>query len=128
MGFPPELFMVMSNVCAKFQNMSQDYNFEIWYIYRRLTSYHTLHWWPAQFYSNRYIYYLIPMLYEIVLGTKVQNIPNFKMILRYILNYRNDSNFAHTFLSTIKSSGAFYHVTTYSSAFPSFSYYDVNQG
>ena len=33
------------------------------------------------------------MLYEIVLGTKVQrygvNIPNFKMILRYILNYRN---------------------------------------
>ena len=38
--------------------------------------------------------FLIPMLYEIVLGTKAQrcgiNIPNFKMILRYILNYRND--------------------------------------
>ena len=38
--------------------------------------------------------YLIPMLYEIVLGTKVQrygvNIPNFKMILRYTLNYKND--------------------------------------
>ena len=44
---------------------------------------------------------------------KTKNIQNLKMILRNILKYRNDSNFAHTFLSTIKSSGAFYHVTTY---------------
>ena len=28
------------------------------------------------------------------------------MILQLILKYRNGSNFAHTFLSTIKSSGA----------------------
>ena len=71
--------------------MSQDH-FEIWYIFRRLTSYHTLHSGALNFIVMGT--YLIPMLYEIVLGTKVQrygvNIPNFKMILRYILNYRND--------------------------------------
>ena len=38
--------------------------------------------------------------------SKTKNIQNFKMILQLILKYRNGSNFAHTFLNTIKSSGA----------------------
>ena len=35
---------------------------------------------------------------------KTKNIQNFKMILRNILEHKNDSNFAYTLLSTIKSS------------------------
>ena len=49
----------------------------------------------------------MPRKYKCVNEKSPKNIQKFKIILRHILEYRNDSNCAHTLLSTIHNSYLF---------------------